>query len=252
MLKKPAVIFIFLVLCVPAVHAKPQAPGKTVLDGVYSDAQATRGQAFYTAVCSVCHGDALEGVSAPQLTGKRFIERWREDTLDTIYNFIRQNMPLGRAPDSKPIPDGDYLDILTYILNVNGYRTGPSELTPDLLGSVMLVGKNGPQPVPDGALVITVGCLSQARDGVWVLFSATEPARTRTSTTSTPAELRTSSQKSLGTLIFRLADLEAVPDFAPDAHKGHKMQAKGYLVRQPRAERISLSSMEMLDSTCGP
>ena len=161
-------------------------------------------------------------------------------------------MPLGRAPDSKPIPDGDYLDILTYILNVNGYRSGPSELTPDLLGSVMLVGKKGPQPVPDGALVITVGCLSQARDGVWVLFSATEPARTRTSTTSTPAELRTSSQKSLGTLIFRLADLEAVPDFAPDAHKGHKMQAKGYLVRQPKAERISLSSMEMLDSTCGP
>ena len=252
MLKKPAVIFIFLVLCVPAVHAKPQAPGKTVLDGVYSDAQATRGQAFYTAVCSVCHGDALEGVSAPQLTGNRFIERWREGTLDGIYSFIRERMPLGRGPNAKPIPDADYLDILTYILNVNGYRTGPSELTPDLLGSVMLVGKNGPQPVPDGALVITVGCLSQARDGVWVLFSATEPARTRTSTTSTPAELRTSSQKSLGTLIFRLADLEAVPDFAPDAHKGHKMQAKGYLVRQPRAERISLSSMEMLDSTCGP
>jgi len=42
----------------------------------------------------------------------------------------------------------------------------------------------------------------------------------------------------LGTLIFRLADLDAVPDFAPDSHKGHKMQAKGYLVRQPGAERI--------------
>ena len=115
----------------------------------------------------------------------------------------------------------------------------------------MLVGKNGPQPVPDGALVITVGCLSQARDGAWILFSATEPARTRTSNTSTPAEMSASSQKRLGTLIFRLADLEAVPDFAPDSHKGHKMQAKGYLVRQPSAERISLSSMEMLDSTCG-
>jgi hypothetical protein len=29
------------------------------------------------------------------------------------------------------------------------------------------------------------------------------------------------------------------------------MQAKGYLVRQPNAERISLSSMEMLDANCG-
>ena len=119
-------------------------------------------------------------------------------------------MPLGRAAGAKPIPDSDYLDILTYMFQVNGY------------------------------------------DGVWILLTATEPARTGTETTLTPAELRTSSQKSLGALTFRLADLEAVPDFAPAAHKGHNMHAKGYLVRQPNAERISLSSMEMLDSTCGP
>jgi mono/diheme cytochrome c family protein len=253
MLRKPAVsAFIFLVLCIPAVQAQPQAPGKTVLDGVYSDVQAARGQTAYTGACSGCHGDALEGVSAPELTGNRFIERWREDMLDTIYNFIKENMPRGRAAGANPIPASDHLDILTHILKLNGYPTGASELTPDLLGNIMLVGKNGPQPVPDGALVVTVGCLSQARTGPWILFSATEPARTRTSTASTPAQLSASSQKRLGTLIFRLADLEAVPDFAPDDHKGHKMQAKGYLVRQPSAERISLSSIEMLDSTCVP
>ena len=251
MLIKPALAsFIFLVLFKPALHAQSQAPVKTVLDGAYSDAQAARGKALYTAVCSGCHGDALEGVSAPDLTGNRFIEGWREGMLDGIYNFIRQRMPLGRAANAKPIPDGDYLDILTYILKVNGYRAGPSELTAGLVTNVMLVGKNGPQPVPDGSLVITVGCLSQAASGGWILSSATEPARTRTETTSTAEELRTSSQRSVGTLIFRLADLEAVPAFDPDAHKGHKMQAKGYLVRQPNAERISLSSMEMFDSTC--
>jgi S-disulfanyl-L-cysteine oxidoreductase SoxD len=243
--------FTFLAFCIPLVRAHAQAPGKTVLDGVFSETQAKRGQTAYTAHCSVCHGDALEGISAPELTGNHFLERWREDTLDTIYNFIKENMPPGQAADAKRIPDSDYLDILTYILNVNGYRTGANELTPDLLETVMLVGKNGPQPVPDGALIIAVGCLSQARDGVWVLFNATEPARARRSATSPPAELSASSQKRLGTLIFRLADLEAVPDFAPDTHKGHKMQAKGYLVRQPNAERISLSSIAMLDATCG-
>ncbi len=252
MLKKPAVPWIiFLVLWVSAVQAQSQAPGKTVLDGVYSDAQATRGQATYTAHCRTCHGDALEGISAPELTGNRFIEHWREDMLDTIYNYIRQNMPQGRGPDAKPIPDSDYLDILAHILKVNGYRAGASELTPELVGNVMLVGKNGPQPVPDGSLIVTVGCLSQARDGTWVLFSATEPARTRRATTSTSAERNASSQMHLGTLIFRLADLEAVPDFAPAAHKGHKMQAKGRLVRQPNAERLSLSLIEMLDASCG-
>ena len=45
--------------------------------------------------------------------------------------------------------------------------------------------------------------------------------------------------------------LEAVPNFTPDSHKGHKMQAKGYVVRQPRAERINLSSIEMLGAECG-
>src|SRR5438309_665789 len=113
---------LLLVLCVSAIQAQSPAPGKTVLDGVYSDAQVTRGEASYTATCSACHGKALEGVSAPQLTGNRFIERWREGTLDGIYNFIRERMPLGRPPNAKPIPDGEYLDILTYILKVNGYR----------------------------------------------------------------------------------------------------------------------------------
>jgi len=250
--KSAAASVVWLVLCLPTVQAQSQASGKTVLDGVYSDAQVARGQAFYTAVCSGCHGDALEGVSAPELTGNRFIERWREGMLDGIYNFIRQRMPLGREQNAKPIPDSDYLDILTYILKVNGYRTGPSELTPGLLGNVMLVGKNGPQPVPDGSLVITVGCLSKTGDGAWNLLTSTEPARSRTETTSTPAELKASSQKSLGTLSFRLTDLEAVPDFARDAHTGHKLQGKGYLVRQPNAERVSLSSLEMLDSKCRP
>ena len=96
-----------------------------------------------------------------------------------------------------------------------------------------------------------MGCLSQAGNDTWVLLSATEPVRTR-SEISNAAEVKASSQKKLGTLVFRLADLDAVSDFTPDVHKGHKMQAKGYLVRQPNAERISLSAMDMIDSSCGP
>jgi mono/diheme cytochrome c family protein len=244
--------FILAITCTPVIRAQAQGPGKTVLDGVYSDTQAARGKAAYTAICSPCHGSTLEGVSAPQLTGNRFIERWREGMLDSLFSFLKERMPPNRGAGARPISDRDYLDILTYILSTNGYRTGESELTPDLAGTVMLVGMNGPQPVPDGSLVITVGCLSQTDDGRWVLSQATEPSRTRAATTSTPAELKTSSQKSPGALTFRLADLDAVPDFAPDTHKGHKLQAKGYLVRQPNAERINLSSMETLASTCAP
>ena len=236
---------IFLVLCVPAAQAQSEPSQKTVLDGVYSNAQAERGRAFYTTHCIACHGGALEGVSAPPLTGNRFIERWREGALDPLYDFIRKRMPFGRPANAKPIADTEYLDILTYVLKVNGYRAGESELTPGRLGNVMLVGMNGPQPVPDGSHVVTVGCLFQAGDGLWILSNASEPARTPIENTSTSLE------KQLGTLTFRLADLEAVPDFTPSAHIGDKVQVKGFLIRQPNAERISLSSTAILDSSCG-
>jgi hypothetical protein len=159
-------------------------------------------------------------------------------------------MPFGRAANAKPIPDNEYLDIVTYILKINDYRAGESELSPGALSSVMLVGLNGPQPVPDGSHVTSIGCLSLAGDGLWVLSHATEPARTAADKASTPGELKASSGRKLGTLTFRLADLEAIPDFSPSAHNGHKMQAKGFLVRQPNAERISLTAMEMLDPSC--
>jgi S-disulfanyl-L-cysteine oxidoreductase SoxD len=234
---------ILLLFSAQIVHSQSEPPLRTVLDGVYSDAQATRGKDFYTAVCSACHGNALEGVSAPALTGTRFIERWREGMLEPIYDFIRERMPFGRPANAKPIPDNEYLDMLTYILKVNGYPSGANELTPRLLEGVMFVGKNGPQPVPDGALVVVAGCLSEAREDVWILSSATEPVRSRT---------LSESEKRPGNLTFRLADLEAVPEFEFAAHRGQRVQAKGYLVRQPNAERISLTAIEMLDPRCEP
>src|SRR5262249_18551567 len=159
------------------VWAQSEEQERTVLEGVYANAQAERGQSSYKTHCSACHGDALEGVSAPRLTGDRFIERWREGMLDPLYDFIRQRMPFGNRP-AKPIPDGEYLDILTYILKINGYRAGEGELTRSALRNVMVVGMNGPKPVPDGSHVIAVGCLSQPAAGQWVLSNATEPART--------------------------------------------------------------------------
>jgi cytochrome c5 len=222
---------------------------QTVLDGVYSEPQVARGKTAYTVHCESCHGAQLEGVSAPTLTGERFIERWREGTLDGLYDFIRDRMPFGKPPGSKQISDKDYLDILTYLLKVNGYPSGATEFPMEGVTKVMLVGKNGPQPVPDGSLVIAIGCLVQ-RDDRWILSNATEPSRTRNDASTTPAELKASTERSLGTLTFRLADLDAAPGFMPEAHLGHKMQAKGYLVRQPNAERINLSSIEMLGTTC--
>src|SRR5262252_4983268 len=131
-------LFFCLFCLLWGVPLAAQAPVRTVLDGVYSEVQAARGHDFYTAVCSSCHGTALEGVSAPPLKDNQFIGRWREGTLDSVYDFIRERMPFGKPAGAKPVPDPEYLDILTYILKMNGYRSGDSELAAGLLGNIML------------------------------------------------------------------------------------------------------------------
>src|SRR5918995_1622518 len=67
-----------------------QAP-TSVLDGVYTAAQAARGEAAYLTHCIKCH----EGLEAdgPELAGRAFIDRWREDRLESLFAFIRTTMP---------------------------------------------------------------------------------------------------------------------------------------------------------------
>jgi hypothetical protein len=38
--------------------------------------------------------------------------------------------------------------------------------------------------------------------------------------------------------------------FNAESHKGHKMMAKGPLIRQASSERISVTELEMVGSSC--
>ena len=54
-----------------AIQAQAQTQ-RSILDGVYTDAQAARGAQQYATRCLVCHGAALEGNTlAPPRTGRR-------------------------------------------------------------------------------------------------------------------------------------------------------------------------------------
>ena len=50
---------------------------------------------------------------------------------------------------------------------------------------------------------------------------------------------------------FRLQNLALLGDFKPEVHKGHKMLAKGPLIRQANSDRISVTELEMLAPSCG-
>jgi cytochrome c5 len=93
-------------------QANATAAPKTVQQGVFSAAQAKRGEALYGANCARCHEGA--DVDGPSLVGDPFIDRWREDTLDNLYTFIHTRMP-GDAPGT--LEGAAYLEILAYLLS---------------------------------------------------------------------------------------------------------------------------------------
>ncbi|HEY7391486.1 MAG TPA: cytochrome c [Bryobacteraceae bacterium] len=221
------------------------APAATVLDGVYTGAQAARGAAAYQARCASCHDGA--DVDGPPLTGDPFIDRWREDSLGSLYDFIKTSMPQD-APGK--LDEAAYRDVLAYLLQANRYPSGSQELTAESLRHTDLIGHDGPQPLPTNAIARTAGCLASGANGAWVLASAAEPRRTRVADHSTPEELASSAAQPLGSQSFRLQDLDELAGFQGDALKGHKVQVKGVLIRQPGNDRINVASLENLAAMC--
>lgn len=143
------------------------------------------------------------------------------------------------------------MDILAFILQFNGYPSGDEELTTAQLKQVLFVDKKGPQGLPNLALVRLVGCLTPGDKGVWTLTAATEPVREREGLTATPQELRTAAEASLGSGSFQLQNLEYLGErFSPQSYSRHRVQVKGALVRRPVDQRISVTSLESVASSC--
>ena len=112
-------------LCCMAGMANAQ-DAATVWDGVYSAEQASRGEAVYTQACIACHGQDLGGNSnSPGLTGMGFMFLWEGRNLGEFFEKIRSEMPTDR-PGQLPVQD--YLDVVAYILQKNGFPDAEREL----------------------------------------------------------------------------------------------------------------------------
>jgi hypothetical protein len=101
------------------------ATAPSVLDGVFTEEQAVRGQALYYQHCLQCHGETMAGVDkAPPLAGPQFGSTWNNAPLAALVARI-QTMP----PD-KPasLPREEMVDILTYVLWYNGLPLGEQPL----------------------------------------------------------------------------------------------------------------------------
>lgn len=126
MMIRKAVLATFLLVCFSPMAAAQQV---SVSTGVYTEAEAQRGQGAYASRCATCHGRALISTNdAPSLVGEPFAIGWKGKTLGERFTIIKESMPPNNPGD---LPDRFVIDVLAFILKSNGYAPGASPLPED-------------------------------------------------------------------------------------------------------------------------
>jgi len=105
------------------------AQGKSTLDGVYTDAQAARGQKVYTDSCSSCHGDDLSGGGqTPPLSGKEFNGDWNDLSMGDLYDRTHLSMPADKPGSLTP---EQTVDVIAFLLKKGSFPAGQADLPTD-------------------------------------------------------------------------------------------------------------------------
>jgi len=161
--------------------AAQSPPTRTVWDGAYAAEQAERGKSAYAASCARCHGGSLEGGMGRSLVGTSFWNKWREQSVGDLLDYVSKNMPMGQTSTttlSAPV----YADIVSFLLKSNDLPAGVAELTAASGADMHIVPREGSTgELPATTLARVVGCLApQQADKGWRIVSASRPERVKT------------------------------------------------------------------------
>jgi mono/diheme cytochrome c family protein len=106
------------------------AQGKTTLDGIYTEAQAKRGETIYADSCASCHGPDLSGGGqTPGLAGKEFNMDWNDLSMGDLFDRTRATMPADKPGTMQPEPTAD---VIAFLLQKGNFPAGQAELPADV------------------------------------------------------------------------------------------------------------------------
>lgn len=97
----------------PAEEAEPAGD---LVPFTYMAGQAVGGKTNYQRSCAECHGNNLEGTSAPALSGPNFAH-WMDAPAVDLFDFIQQQMPAGAGGT---LSDAQVATIMAHIAKTNG------------------------------------------------------------------------------------------------------------------------------------
>ena len=140
---------LLLVMAAPLLAAGLSPPGaaqepRTVWDGIYTEAQATRGEQVYQDECAFCHLDDLMGDAfATPLIEDGFTFRWEGSSVGDLMTVIQITMPADRPAT---LSNEAVADVIAFLLKMNEYPVGDEELAADqaALENIAIVAPSTP------------------------------------------------------------------------------------------------------------
>ncbi len=109
--------------------SSPAAPAASVWDGVYTEAQARRGEKLGAQHCAGCHGlDLNSGEPGPWLFGSDFAVRYDNHTVADLMRRLNTMPP----DDPGGLGAGAMADFAAFVLWSNEFPTGARELPSDV------------------------------------------------------------------------------------------------------------------------
>ena len=93
----------------------------TTASTAFTDAQADRGRDAFRASCTECHYSS-------EFSDPQFKFKWSRRSAGNLYQMIQTQMP-ETAPGS--LAPEEAVEIVSYILRMNGFEAGENELSPD-------------------------------------------------------------------------------------------------------------------------
>ena len=128
-MKKHLLLFAIVFGAAAVFMSAQQAPGAAS----FTAAQATAGRSSYDQNCAACHGPDGRNGTAPVLAGPDFFGGWSTRPVRDLISTIRSSMPSDRPGQLR---EEVYLDIVAYILQVNGRTPSDQMLTVNSAGNV--------------------------------------------------------------------------------------------------------------------
>jgi S-disulfanyl-L-cysteine oxidoreductase SoxD len=110
--------------------AAAQVPApRSIWSGVYTEAQAKRGQTLYLNECANCHASNLSGnESAPALLGDDFVADWIGGSVAELFERTKTTMP---QDSPGRLTAQQCADVVAFVLSVNKYPAGTADLPAD-------------------------------------------------------------------------------------------------------------------------